>query len=253
MPGRRTGVLGVLAAMLAVLWGAPVFAAAACAPVTHDDARYTICTFRTDRDSIRLWHTDQDGRVYGSFRAVDSALRDEGRRLTFAMNGGMYHEDRAPVGHYVEAGRETVGVITSSGPGNFGLLPNGVFCIAGERARVWETLAYDRAAPACDYATQSGPMLVIDGELHPRFLPRSDSLHIRNGVGVAEDGVTVHFAISEERVNFHAFGRLFRDHLGVSNALYFDGRVSRLYAPDIGRADLGLPMGPIVGVVTPAD
>ena len=94
-------------------------------------------------------------------------------------------------------------------------------------------------------------MLVIDGALHPRFLPRSNSRFIRNGVGVSADGTEVIFAISNERVNFDHFGRLFRDHLKTPNALYFDGKVSRLFAPELGREDLGFPLGPMVGVVVP--
>lgn len=53
-------------------------------------------------------------------------------------------------------------------------------------------------------------------------------------------------------MNFDTFGRLFRDHLGLPDALYFDGKVSRLFAPALGRSDLGLPMGPIVGLAVPA-
>jgi uncharacterized protein YigE (DUF2233 family) len=247
---------GLLAAILALplaVGAGP--AQAACRPVTHDGAGYTVCTFRADRDDIRLWHSGPDGALYGSFRAVDAALRaGEGKRLAFAMNGGMYHEDRRPVGHHVEAGVERAPLVTSDGPGNFGLLPNGVFCWGDGRAAVIESRAFAAAAPECRYATQSGPMLVIDGALHPRFLPASDSRHLRNGVGVAADGVTVHFAISEERVNFHAFGRLFRDVLETPDALYLDGKVSRLYAPGIGRADAGwTALGPIVGVAAPLE
>jgi uncharacterized protein YigE (DUF2233 family) len=59
------------------------------------------------------------------------------------------------------------------------------------------------------------------------------------------------FAISDAAVNFETFARLFRDQLGLPDALYFDGKVSRLYAPELGRADIGFPMGPIVGLVAP--
>ena len=95
-------------------------------------------------------------------------------------------------------------------------------------------------------------MLVIDGALHPRFLPESDSRNLRNGVGVDATGQIVHLVISDAPVNFHHFALFFRDHLGLSQALYFDGRVSRLYAPEIGRADIGLPVGPIIGTVIDA-
>ena len=105
-------------------------------------------------------------------------------------------------------------------------------------------------ASTADQNAQSGPMLVIDGGLHPRFIPDSPSRHVRNGVGTSPDGQRVVFAISQRAVNFHDFARFFRDGLNLSNALYFDGKVSRLYAPDVGRSDFGFALGPIVGVVT---
>ena len=221
-----------------------------CAPVEFEGRRYTVC--EVEARDLRLFQADRSGAPWGHFGRLDAALRDEGLRLSVAMNGGMYHDDRSPVGHYVEDGRELAPLVTREGPGNFGLLPNGVLCLNDGSARVIETHAFNEERPACRDATQSGPMLVIDGELHPRFLPDSDSRHIRNGVGVREDGSVV-LAISDEMVTFHEFGRLFRDGLGAPDALYLDGAVSRLWAPEIGRQDFGRAMGPILGVVAPAD
>jgi uncharacterized protein YigE (DUF2233 family) len=153
------------------------------------------------------------------------------------------------VGHYVEGGIETMRVIPNAGPGNFGLLPNGVFCITDTSAHVYETLAYVANAPVCRDATQSGPMLVIDGALHPRFLPDSTSRFVRNGVGTSADGATAVFAISNNSVTFYEFGSFFKDYLAVPNALYFDGKVSRLYSRAQGRSDFGFQLGPMVGVV----
>jgi uncharacterized protein YigE (DUF2233 family) len=221
----------------------------ACRKIPHDGNRYTVCTLRADRDSIRLWHSDASGQLLGGFRAIESDLAAKGQTLDFAMNAGMYHDDRRPVGLYLEDGIQSGPLVTSEGPGNFGLLPNGIFCIRDTSAEVVESRTYAADPPACRYATQSGPMLVIDGALHPRFLVDGDSKYIRNGVGVAADGVTVHFAISDNRVNFHSFGRLFRDVLKTPNALYFDGKVSRLHAPSLERSDAGFPLGPIVGSV----
>ena len=144
-------------------------------------------------------------------------------------------------------------MIDSAGPGNFGLLPNGVFCLREGRADVIETKRYLKAKPNCRFATQSGPMLVIDGALHPRFLPDSTSRYVRNGVGTSADGKSVIFAISENAVSFHEFGSMFRDFLKMPQALFLDGNVSRLWAPGVSRRDLGRTMGPIVGVVEAAD
>ncbi len=240
-----------LIAVLAFL-AAPA-AALECGTVRLDGQRFAACKVDAATEELRLFHKDAEGELLGSFIAVDEELAEEGLRLGFAMNAGMYHQDRSPVGHYVENGRETAPLITADGPGNFGLLPNGVFCIGDGQARVYETKAFKRAMPACRHATQSGPMLVIGGRLHPRFLTASDSRYVRNGVGTSADGRTVWFAISAAPVNFHQFGRLFRDVLKTPDALYLDGNISRLYAPSLGRHDGGFPMGPIVGLTVPAE
>jgi uncharacterized protein YigE (DUF2233 family) len=231
------------------LIAAPVLAdAATCRDTTFEGASYTLCDVVPGED-LRLFHSGPEG-VYSSFRNVDAALAADGKMLGFAMNAGMYHRDLAPVGLYIEDGIERSAIVTSDGPGNFGLLPNGVFCI-DTAFRVYESRKFKRDRPDCRFATQSGPMLVIDGQLHPKLLPGSDSTYIRNGVGVSEDGQRAVFAISNDAVNFYSFARLFRDELGLFEALYFDGNISRLYAPELGRHDAGFPMGPIIGTVVP--
>lgn len=233
---------------LAVLFAPATALAAECRDMVFEGASYTVCDVVQGED-LRLFHSGPDG-AYGSFKNVDAALEDEGKALGFAMNAGMYHRDLAPVGLYIEERTEVTPLVTREGPGNFGLLPNGVFCI-GETFRVIESRRFKEDRPDCRFATQSGPMLVIGGELHPKLLPGSDSLNIRNGVGVSKDGTRAVFAISNDEVNFDAFARLFRDALGLPDALYFDGNISRLYAPKLGRHDGGFPMGPIVGTVVP--
>lgn len=219
-------------------------AAVTCEDIDHLGTGFTVCEVSADED-LQLFLRDDDGAILGLFDAVETHT---GRTLSFAMNAGMYHDDRDPVGHYIEDGVEEMRVISSAGPGNFGLLPNGVFCI-NETYRVIETLAYLDEQPACTYATQSGPMLVINGALHPRFIQGSDSRFIRNGVGTDATGSRAVFAISNEAVNFHDFGTLFRDRLGLPNALFFDGKISRLYAPQLDRSDFGWQLGPIVAVL----
>lgn len=217
-----------------------------CRTMTFEGTPFTVCTAQAD-DDVRLWLRNDD-KVIGSPARVAQTLAS-GERLVFAMNAGMYEPDRSPVGLYIENGDETSELVTRSTGGNFSLTPNGVFCV-GNGFRVVETNAYAENPPECRFATQSGPMLVIDGALHPRFLPDSDSTYIRNGVGVSGDGQTAWFVISDRPVNFHRFARFFRDELGAPNALYFDGSVSRLTVPDQGRNDFGFPVGPIVGMVT---
>ncbi|MFK7752171.1 MAG: phosphodiester glycosidase family protein [Sedimentitalea sp.] len=247
-------MIRALLALLAVAFALPAHAAdpaVECRNVDYQNTSYSVCAVDMTRADMRLFLFDINGNPFGHFSAIDQDLAAQNRRLVFGMNAGMYHDNRDPVGHYVEEGAELMRVVPNAGPGNFGLLPNGIFCIRAQRADVFETLSFVAAAPRCTHATQSGPMLVIDGKLHPRFLANSTSRYVRNGVGTSADGKTALFVISRTAVNFHTFASLFRDALGVPNALYFDGNVSRLHAPQLGRSDSGRRMGPVVGVVVP--
>lgn len=258
---KRLAAIAFLAAA-----AAPAAAGAACRNETSGLARYAVCEFDPQTDDLRLFLNAESGRPYGEFDLVNASLQAKGETLLFAMNAGMYHKDRTPVGLYVENGVELKKISAKDGPGNFHLLPNGVFWIGGgDAAQVTQTpdftalplLACGRGRPAAPderacvaFATQSGPMLVIDGALHPKFLVDATSRKRRNGVGVREDG-TVVFAISDTAVTFHEFATYFRDALRTPNALYLDGTISRLFSTDLGRNDPGLAMGPIVGVVIP--
>lgn len=226
-------------------------ARAACRIVPHLAIDYAVCDVDPATASLRIFHADESGRPYGGFTALKTDLLRDQTRLDFGMNGGMYEKDLSSVGLLVIDGVERKPIATGQGWGNFYLLPNGVFALSNGRAIVRETEAYRRSAVAVpDYATQSGPMLVIDGALHPAFKPESDSLQIRNGVGVDAKGI-VHFAVSLSPVRFHDFATLYRDVLGCPNALFLDGHISSLYAPELGRVDETYPMGPIIAATTP--
>jgi uncharacterized protein YigE (DUF2233 family) len=218
-----------------------------CRVVEAQGESFTVCTIDLRRRRLKLFWLQPDGRPYGSLGTLAEA---QGGHLSFAMNAGMYDKDQAPVGLYVEDGREMKPVSTADGPGNFHLKPNGVFWVKGERAGVLDTPHYLRAKIRPDYATQSGPMLVIDGQIHPKISADGPSQKIRNGVGVRDDGHVAVFAISERPVTFGAFARLFKDDLGCRNALFLDGTVSSLHAPNLGRTDISRPLGPVVGAVT---
>ena len=143
---------------------------------------YAVCQAAAG-DDLRLFLTAPAGENIGDFDRLRDTLSVEGKMLEFAMNAGMYHPDRRPVGLFIADSQRQARLVTRAGPGNFGMLPNGVFCILADGFRVIETPAYRAHPPACRFATQSGPMLVIDGALHPRFRAESVSRFIRNGVG----------------------------------------------------------------------
>ncbi len=244
---RRIGLIIILLVGIAATM--PVSAASDCKNIVYKSLPYTVCTVDIS-DDLRLWYSNDQGEGYGSFRAINASLAAQDQMLAFAMNAGMYHADRTPVGLYIEDGKTVTALADGGTYGNFGLKPNGVFCITTDAFQVIETNAFRANPPACTYATQSGPMLVIDGALHPRFLADSTSKYVRNGVGVSANGKTAYLVISNKRVTFHQFGSLFRDHLKTPNALYFDGKVSRLHAPNLNRSGAGFsPLGAMIGKV----
>ena len=242
--GRATRLWLVL---FAVLLGAAE-ARAACSKESFEGKGYTVCRFDLRQDHLQLFSLDGQGEPFGSFAALSMDLQDRGKSLLFGMNAGMYGEDLKPIGLYVENGRTLRKLNRRNGPGNFHLKPNGVFFIDGTKGGVMETEAFAASGIRPEFASQSGPMLVVDGRIHPKFSEAGTSLQRRNGVG-APDGHTLVFAISDGWVNFHSFARLFRDHLKAPNALFLDGSISSLHAPDVGRSDGFAPLGPIVALV----
>jgi uncharacterized protein YigE (DUF2233 family) len=219
-----------------------------CGPYEFEGHPYTVCEAPSSRFAIQLFWRKPDGTPYTYLSALPKTDR-RGRRLAFALNGGMFHPDYSPVGLYIEDGRELVRANTRPGPGNFHLKPNGVFYTGDEEAGVLETGAFLKQKPKALFATQSGPMLVIDGKLHPRIARASASAKTRDGVCVSARGAVV-FAISEGEVPFDTFERLFRDGLKCRNALFLDGgSAPALYIPSASRGGNDfLGLGPMIGV-----
>lgn len=186
-----------------------------------------------EEQDLRFFWKRENGTPYGSIHKLREALEAEGRTLIFAVNGGIYSEQFTPLGLYIENGRRYYKLNRGDGGGNFFLLPNGVFYITDKGARVVETDDYAPRGSVIN-AMQSGPILVGNGRIHPRFIKDYHSKYIRNGVGVDREGRVV-FAISNQPVNFYDFATLFKDALGCPNALYLDGSISEMHAPGLFR------------------
>ena len=243
-------------ALLVAFAAAPALAEP-CRSETFNDNAYIVCSFDLSKTDLRLFWRSADGVPFGTFTALSRYLEAEGHELQFAMNAGMYDEDYRPMGLYIESGEELSPLNTTSlSPKirpvpNFFKKPNGVFYFGSAGAGVLTTEAFLARRPKADFASQSGPMLVIDGAIHPDFIPGSSDRKERNGVGIASPTV-VHFAISEGSVNFYDFALFFRDRLRCKAALFLDGgSAPGLYAPELDRNDAPSHggYGPMVGVV----
>jgi uncharacterized protein YigE (DUF2233 family) len=224
---------------------------APCRPVNYEGNSYVVCQFDLRHYTPKLFWKQPNGQPYGSLQNIPRKDGPKTGQLVFATNAGMYQADRTPLGLYVENGRELVRANIAAGAGNFYIKPNGIFYANGDSAGILETRKFLQQRPHSDIATQSGPMLVINGAINPHFSPSSDSRKIRNGVGV-QSGHQVIFVISNVPVTFSKFAHFFRNTLHCSNALYLDGSISSIYAPSVQRADFLWPLGPIIGVYSAA-
>lgn len=208
--------------------------------LTFDGQAYRVVRLNLKRDALTLhWRNPQTLQPFGSIDALRQWGAAHGQRLLFAANAGIYDRQSAPLGLHVENGKTVVPLNLSHGnpaSGNFSLLPNGVFAVyADGNAAVRTSSDFKADNRPTQWATQSGPMLLIDGQLNDQFIDDSDSMKWRSGVCV-KSSTEVVFAVSETPVNFHTFGRLFRDQLGCRDALYLDGSISQLYTERGGYA-----------------
>ena len=224
-------------------------AASLAAAPARAEPRYTVVKIDLRKDRLELFLRDDAGVEFKRFDRLEAWLAAHNRQLLFAVNAGMYHADFSPVGLLVQDGREVSPLNLSAGTGNFFLKPNGVFLVSGTQPRVVESSEYPALSSGVRLATQSGPLLLRRGVVHPAFIPDSDSRKIRNGVGVS--GHTALFVISEDPVNFYEFALYFRDVLHCRDALYLDGTVSALHSLALRRSDFVRDLGPILGVAVP--
>ncbi|MEP3051695.1 MAG: phosphodiester glycosidase family protein [Erythrobacter sp.] len=219
----------------------------ACRAVTFESVPLTHCAADPAKHRIRTaLKPSNDAAPYRSLSALSRNL--DVANVAFAVNGGMYDDDGDPIGYYVEASERLKELNRADGPGNFHLKPNGVFFGTGGR---WQVRAaddfYSNVRDRPQFGTQSGPMLVVGGELHPEIQDNGPSRAIRNGVGVGGDGIA-HFVRSEAPLSFGQLARYFRDELKVENALFLDGNVSALWDPANDRLDNRTGIGPLIVV-----
>jgi uncharacterized protein YigE (DUF2233 family) len=219
-------------------------AASACRKVRFEEVPLTVCTADPARHRITMALLGPGGQPFGSLEAF--AKGREPATVAFAMNGGAYGNDLRPIGYYVENGERLAQLNRASGEGNFYIKPNGVFF--GNGTSGWRVLAtdtfFETIATRPQFGTQSGPLLVVDGQLPPTIQDNGPSKAIRNAVGVDAEG-KAHFVIADAPLSFGQLARYFRDELKVGTALCLDSQVSSLWDPASGRIDKGR-IGPII-------
>ncbi len=214
----------------------------------QEDSKFLSYTVNPVKSNLKFYWKDSKGENYQNFENLKTELKENGKELVFAMNGGMYKQDLSPLGLYVEGGIVKTKLNTvKEAYGNFYLQPNGVFLItASNKPIICTTENYNPKLYKVKYATQSGPMLIIDGSIHPKFNKDSQNVNIRNGVGILPNGELL-FAMSKEKVNLYTFADYFKSK-DCKNALYLDGFVSKTYLPSKDWEQLDGTFGVIIAV-----
>jgi uncharacterized protein YigE (DUF2233 family) len=216
-----------------------------------NDNRFVSYTVDTKKQDIELYWKGDKNENFRSIQNLKLWLAKNKRKLVFAMNAGMYKQDNSPQGLFIEKQKTLSPLDTSGGNGNFYLKPNGVFYITTDNIpAICNTTNFNNNGKI-KYATQSGPMLVINGQLHSAFKEGSANVNIRNGVGILP-GNKVVFVMSKKEINFYDFANYFKS-IGCKNALYLDGLVSRTYLPEKQWIQTDGNFGVIIGVTTTAD
>ncbi len=179
------------------------------------------------------WKNDE-GKPFGSMSKLKMFLKSKKISPIVIMNAGIYTENNNPAGLYIEKGKVLKTINTNKGAGNFHLEPNGVFLIdKSNNAKIITTkkfLKYSKKNIAnIRLATQSGPMLLINGKIHSKFKKESKSLYVRNAVCISnKKNADVYFIISKKRVNLYTFAEAIKS-LGCKNSLYLDGSISKMH------------------------
>lgn len=224
--------------------------------VRYRGMKFLVFTAYTDSHDIRL-HLSRSGTPFKTISSLKKYLEQSKVKPLMITNAGMFTEAYTPQGLYVEGkGGNYYEIDTGKARpnANFYLKPNGVFYIdAAGRAHI-DTTEYVARIPKKErkkfrLATQSGPMLLINGAIHPAFRAESKNLKMRNGVGlIGGNEKCVVFAVTVDESNFYQFAALFRDVFGCSNALFLDGNISAMYLSDIHPDIDGGPFGPMISV-----
>ena len=239
---KRKGKILVFSLLLLLTAGLIAFTTAKKS-IEDQILSYTVDTKIQD---LQLYWKNDKSENLRSIQNLKTYVESKKLTLIFAMNGGMFKKDFSPQGLFIQ-NKKTLAVLdTANGNGNFYLKPNGVFYITTDNIPfICKTTDFSDNG-RIKYATQSGPMLVIDGQIHSAFKDGSTNLNIRNGVGILSDNKVV-FAMSKTEINFYDFAKYFQS-LGCKNALYLDGFVSRTYLPAKKWTQTDGNFGVIIGV-----
>jgi len=216
--------------------------------INRNSSNNQLLTYEVDpkTQNIQFYWKNENGEIFRSIKNLKTNVESKNKKLVFAMNAGMYRNDNSPQGLFIQNHKIITPIDTTSGNGNFYLKPNGVFYINDNNDAFVCSSSQFAQSKSIKFASQSGPMLVVNGEIHPAFKKGSSNVNIRNGVGILKNKKIL-FAMSKSEINLHDFALYFKNS-GCEDALYLDGFVSRTYLPEKNWMQTDGNFGVMIGV-----
>jgi uncharacterized protein YigE (DUF2233 family) len=210
--------------------------------------KYAVVSVDLKKAKLKMFWKDSKNQPFKTFQKLEQYLAKNGVKLLAAMNAGIFDKSYTPLGLHIQRGQNLHRInARTKAYGNFYMQPNGIFYLNAKGANILSTQEFIRTQPNVLEATQSGPMLIQNNRINPKFQKNSSNQLVRNGVGV-ETGSSVHLVISQSWVSFYDFATLFKDVLHCPNALYLDGNISGLYVPNSSFDSTGDYAG-MIGIV----
>jgi uncharacterized protein YigE (DUF2233 family) len=195
---------------------------------------------------LNFYWKDDNGKILKTISNLKAWLKTKNKELVFAMNGGMFMQNYTPLGLYIKDQKTITSLNSRTGTGNFYMSPNAVFYITNtNEAYIKRTIDFSTIENVKS-ATQSGPMLLVNGVINKEFTKGSSNVNIRNGVGILPNNKIL-FAISNGKINFYDFAEYCKN-AGCKEALYLDGYVSKMYLPELKMTNIEGNFGVLVGV-----
>lgn len=205
------------------------------ANLKFENVSYSVCVIPIDSNTIKHLHVVQNKTSLDHADFFDEYTTNHDSVL-FATNACISGSTGEPIGLLVSNRQELSSLNLNNGIGNFYLKPNGVLQIAESGIDIFESSNFVNSGNIIE-AMQSGPMLLINDEIHPIFDSKSQNRNIRSGVGIYVEKNGIRFLVfckSNDAVSFYDFAKLFKDKFHCKNALCLESAGSAMYSPKLG-------------------
>ncbi len=155
---------------------------------------------------------------------------------------GFYDNGGNHIGLLQKEGQQISGIdIASSGKGNFYLVPNGVLSFDSLTIQITESKEYNTRTLQEENSIQSGPLLIMNGKLHPKLNLFSPNKHGRSAICTITQNNErfILFVTALDPVNMYTFSVLIKQRFNCDFALLVgSGNTCTNFSPSRSSCDI---------------